>query len=173
MVFVCRRCGTCCRDLVQEDKGVLRGLTLLPGEEKNFPVDSIKPAVGLGRRPHERGFTVIAHQLVEETCPHLWEAECQIHNRRPASCRQFPFSLRETPEGRKQIGLDLNCSALAELREGRTNLRFKFEDKPSAESLLEVSTRARERPKKSWFYDLGSGKWKRYDIASSMKSETR
>ncbi len=67
-------------------------------EEKNFPEDSNKPAVGLGRRPHERGFTVIAHQLVEETCSHLGEAECRIHNRRPASYRQFPFSLKETPK---------------------------------------------------------------------------
>ncbi len=162
-VFECRRCGTCCRDLVQEDKGVLRGLTLLPGEEELFPEASVRPAVGIGRRPHGRGFTVIAHQLVEETCPHLGEAECRIHDRRPASCRQFPFSLREGPQGRQQMGLDLNCPALAELVEGRTDLRIRFEDRPSAERLLEVSARARERPKKAWFYDLETGKWMRYD----------
>jgi Fe-S-cluster containining protein len=163
LVFECRRCGTCCRDLVQEDRGVLRGLTLLPGEEINFPEELIKPAVGLGRRPHERAFTVIAYQLAEETCLHLGESECRIHDRRPASCRQFPFSLREAPEGRQQIGLDLNCPALAELVEGRANLRFRFVDKPSAERLLKVNTRAREHLKKAWFYDLGSGKWRRFD----------
>jgi len=163
IVFECRRCGTCCRDLVQEDKGVLRGLTLLPGEDKLFPEASVRPAVGIGRRPHERGFTVIAHQLVEETCPHLGEVECRIHDRRPASCRQFPFSLREGPQGRQQMGLDLNCPALAEIVEGRTDLRIRFEDRRSAERLLEVSTRAWERPKKAWFYDLENGKWMKYD----------
>ena len=163
MVFECRRCGTCCRDLVQEDKGVLRGLTLLPGEEELFPKASVRPAVGIGRRPYERGFTIIAHQLVEETCPHLGEAKCRIHDRRPASCRQFPFSLREGAEGRQQMGLDLNCPALAELVEGRTDLRIRFEDRPSAERLLEVSIRTREHPKRAWFYDLECGKWMRYD----------
>ena len=142
---------------------MLRGLTLLPGEEKVFPEASVRPAVGLGRRPHERGFTVIAHQLNEDTCPHLGEAECRIHDRRPVSCRQFPFSLREGPGGRQQMGLDLNCPALAEVAGGRTGLRIRFEDRLSAERLLEVSTRARERPKKAWFYDLRSGKWMRYD----------
>ncbi len=163
LVFECRRCGTCCRDLVQEDKGVLRGLTLLPGEEKVFPEASVRPAIGLGRRPHERDFTVIAHQLVEETCPHLGDSECRIHDGRPSSCRQFPFSLRTGPEGRKQMGLDLNCPALAELVEGQTNLRIRFEERPSAERLLEASKRALEHPKRAWFYDLGSGKWMRYD----------
>jgi Fe-S-cluster containining protein len=163
LIFECQRCGTCCKDLVQEDRGILRGLTLLPGEEKAFPEASVMPAVGLGRRPHERVFTVIAHQLAEETCPHLGEAECRIHDRRPSSCRQFPFSLRMGSESRQQMGLDLSCPSLAELVEGRTNLRISFDDRPSAERLLEVSTRALANPRRAWFYDLRSGKWKRYD----------
>jgi Fe-S-cluster containining protein len=163
LIFECRRCGTCCRDLVQEDKSILRGLTLLPGEEKVFPEASVMPAVGFGRRPYERRFTVVAHQLVEEACPHLGDAECRIHDRRPSSCRQFPFSLRMGSEGRQQMGLDLSCPSLADHVEGRTNLRIRFEDKPSAERLLEVSTRALVNPKRAWFYDLGSRKWKRYD----------
>jgi len=163
LVFECRRCGTCCRDLVQEDKGVLRGLTLLPGEEEAFAEASVRPAIGLGRRPHEQGFTIIARQLSLETCPHLGDTGCLIYSARPASCRQFPFSLREGPDGRQQMGLDLNCPASAELVEGRTDLRIRFEDRPSAERLLEVSARARERPKKAWFYDLENGKWMRYD----------
>jgi len=61
------------------------------------------------------------------------------------------------------MGLDLNCPALAVLVEGRTDLRIRFEGRPSAERLLDVSIRARERPKKAWFYDLESGKWMRYD----------
>ena len=48
LVFECRRCGTCCRDLLLEDKGVLRGLTLLPGEEEAFDEASVRPAIGRG-----------------------------------------------------------------------------------------------------------------------------
>ena len=163
LVFECRRCGTCCRDLVQEDKGVLRGLTLLPGEEEAFPEASVRPAIGLGRRPHEREFTVIARQLSQETCPHLGDTDCLIYSERPASCRQFPFSLREGPDGRQQMGFDLNCPSLAELVEGRSNLRLRFEDRPHAERLLEVERKASTRPNRSWYYDLGCGKWIRLD----------
>ena len=71
--------------------------------------------------------------------------------------------MRARSEGRQQMGLDLNCPVLAELVEGRTDLRIRFEDRPSAERLLEVSIRVRERPKRAWFYDLECGKWMRYD----------
>ena len=163
LVFECRRCGKCCRDLVQEDKGVLRGLTLLPGEEEAFAEASVRPAIGLGRRPHEGGFTIIARQMSRETCPHLGDTGCLIYSARPASCRQFPFSLREGPDGRQQMGLDLSCPALAELVEGRLNLRIRFEDRPHAEALLEVERKTSKRPNRSWYYDLGSGKWMRLD----------
>jgi Fe-S-cluster containining protein len=163
LVFECRRCGTCCRDLLQEDKGVLRGLTLLPGEEEAFTGTSVRPAIGQGRRPHERGFTIIARQLSQETCPHLGDTDCRIYSERPASCRQFPFSLREGPDGRQQLGLDLSCPSLAELVDGLSNLRIKFEDRLHAERLLEVERIAVERPNRSWYFDLGSGKWIRLD----------
>ena len=163
LVFECRRCGTCCRDLLQEDKGVLRGLTLLPGEDEAFAGVSVRPAIGRGRRPHERSFTIIARQLTEETCPHLGDSDCLIYSERPASCRQFPFSLRFGPDGRQQMGLDLSCPSLAELVDGRSNLRIRFEDRPHAERLLEVEQEATERPNRSWYYDLGSGNWMRLD----------
>jgi hypothetical protein len=63
IAFKCLRCGRCCTDLLTEDMGVLRGLTLLPGEQEHFPEQLVSPAIGLGRRPHERGFRVIAYQL--------------------------------------------------------------------------------------------------------------
>jgi Fe-S-cluster containining protein len=122
LVFECRRCGTCCRDLLQEDQGILRGLTLLPGEEEAFVGASVRPAIGRGRRPYETGFIIIAHQLLYESCPHLGDPDCLIYSERPASCRQFPFSLREGPDGRQQLGLDLSCPSLAELVDGRSNL---------------------------------------------------
>ena len=113
LIFECLKCGSCCRDLLQKDKGVLRGLTLLNEEISEFKETSIKPAIGQGRRPHEKNFKIITHQLNKETCPHLRNLECTIYERRPASCRQYPFSLRENNQGRQQIGLDLNCPALA------------------------------------------------------------
>ena len=60
LVFRCLRCGRCCEDLLAEDRGVLRGLTLMPDERQLFPESKVRPAVGLGRSPSGRGFEVIA-----------------------------------------------------------------------------------------------------------------
>lgn len=160
-VFECLRCGRCCTDLLAEDRGILRGLTLLPEEVADFPESMVKPAVGIGRRPYERGFKVIAYQLTEETCPHLDGGLCDIYLTRPASCRQFPFSLRRGQNGEEEVGLDLNCPALKEfLKEKRP--RLIFEERGHAERLTGIQVEASKRPGRAWHLDLGTGKWMRY-----------
>jgi Fe-S-cluster containining protein len=163
LIFECQRCGNCCKDLLQKDKGVLRGLTLLNEDISEFPKTSIKPAIGQGKRPYENSFKTIAHQLNKETCPHLRNSECKIYEQRPASCRQYPFSLREDTQGIQQIGLDLNCPALEKKIVNNIQLRFKFLDRPSAEKLLQIEKITWKNPKKTWFYDLSNEKWIRYD----------
>jgi len=160
-VFECLRCGRCCTDLLAEDRGVLRGLTLLPEETASFPGSMVKPAVGIGRRPHERGFTVIAYQLTEETCPHLKGNLCGIYEERPSSCRQFPFSLRRGPDGEEQVGLDLNCPALQGIL-GVNWPSLRFEERAHAERLMGIQVEASRRPGRAWHLDLGTGKWVRY-----------
>ncbi len=160
--FECQCCGRCCSNLLAEDRGVLRGLTLLPGEHELFPPSTVKPAIGIGRSPHERGFRTTAYQLTEDTCPHAEEDSCSIYSQRPASCRQFPFSLRRGPEGTTQMGLDLNCPALLALIDDNSRLSIRFDGRPSAEKLLNVELEALRSPQRAWFFDLGSEKWRRY-----------
>jgi Fe-S-cluster containining protein len=162
-IFECLKCGNCCRDLLQKDRGVLRGLTLLKYETSEFPRTSIKPAIGQGRRPHEKSFKIITHQLNKDICPHLKNNECRIYERRPVSCRQYPFSLREDIHGRQQIGLDLNCPAIAKKLVSNIQLGFKFKNRASAEKLFQIEKMTWKNPKKTWHYNLSNEKWIRYD----------
>jgi Fe-S-cluster containining protein len=160
--FECLRCGRCCSSLLSEDQGILRGLTLLPEEHEQFPQPVVRPAIGIGRRPHERGFRIIAYQLTEDTCPHLEGSSCGIYSERPASCRQFPFSLRRSPEGMMQMGFDLNCPALQGILENNLRLSIRFEARPYAEKLQDIQREAAKRPSRAWHFDLRTGSWIRY-----------
>ena len=162
MSYICRQCGKCCRDLIQKDRGILRGLTLLPEEVDLFPEEFVKPYLGLGRRPHESGFNVIAYQLTYEDCPKLEENLCTIYENRPTTCRQFPFSLDLDEENEPILGIDMNCPAASEMV---TNMNgtVEFSDREEAEKLLELSRKVTVNPRKAWVYDLGSMKWVRFD----------
>jgi Fe-S-cluster containining protein len=157
--FSCTRCGKCCEGLVSEDKGVLRGLTLLPDEVGHFPPEMVEPAIGVGRGPGCDGF-IVAYQLVADVCPHLCDCRCLIYEDRPASCRQFPFSLELGNEG-PMIGLDINCpSASALLGSGD---RFELPELEAAGRLYRLKALLAENPQQAWFYDLGTRKWVRAD----------
>lgn len=161
--FVCQLCGRCCSDLVSEDHGIIRGLTLLPGEEEAFPRSIVKPAVGIGINPNDSVFRITAFQMTENKCPYIQETFCKIYKKRPASCRQFPFSLRLRSDGRKQMGFDLNCPALISLLRKNPRPRFDLNDKSYAEKLLSVDVEAISNSKMAWYFDLGSEKWILYN----------
>ena len=160
-VLECQRCGKCCKDLIAEDSGVIRGLTLLPDEISVVPRSMVKPAVGIGRLPNERGFSVIAYQLTEENCPHIEGKLCSTYEKRPSSCRQFPFSLRRVPDGTEQLGLDLNCPALKGFLD-TNSLNLRFEERISAERLMGIQMEAYRQFGKAWYHDLRTRKWVRY-----------
>jgi Fe-S-cluster containining protein len=162
MNYTCRQCGKCCRDLVQNDRGILRGLTLLPDEVSLFPEEIVKPYLGLGRRPHESGFKVIAYQLTSEDCPNLEENLCTMYEKRPTSCRQFPFSLDLDEDNEPVLGIDMNCPAAAEMVSNMDGT-IEFTDREEAEKLLELSKKVTVNPRRAWVYDLGSMKWVRFD----------
>ena len=162
MSFVCRMCGKCCRELVFRDNGLLRGLTLLPEEIGNFPEEHVRPYFGVGKRPYDSKFKVLAYQLVTPDCPHLIEDKCNNYESRPASCRQYPFSLDPDAEEGALLGVDMNCPAAVELVNSSDG-RIEFPDRDSAEKLLELKKLVMENPRHSWLYDLESEKWVRYD----------
>ncbi len=160
--LVCQRCGKCCNDLVQQDRGILRGLSLMPEETHLFPDELVKPYLGIGKRPHMDKFQVIAYQLVSDSCPHLVDNSCNRYDERPTSCRQFPFSLDLDEENEPLLGVDMNCPAAVELINNTDGL-LEFTDRDNAERLLELKRRVLENPRRAWVYDLATMKWVRFD----------
>ena len=160
--FTCLRCGGCCTSLVSEDRGVLRGPTLLPDEIYLFDEAVVKPAVGVGRRPHGKGFKVVAYQMTKETCPHLEDSGCAMYPERPACCRQFPFSLSLGTEGELLLGFDLNCPSLSTALEEGFRPTQSFDGLESARKFLTVQREIRSQPNRVWYYDLKSDGWLRH-----------
>jgi Fe-S-cluster containining protein len=158
--FTCIRCGKCCSSLLSEDGGVLRGLTLLPEELHLFREDVVRPAIGVGLRPHDPTFKVLAYQLAVEPCPHLEDAGCAIYGDRPSSCRQFPFSL-EPSGGGPILGVDLNCPSASRLLDAYTQISFEGRD--AAGRLLRIKERVAKSHGRAWLYDLRTGRWVRGD----------
>ena len=160
--FTCLRCGRCCTNLVSEDRGVLRGLTLLPDERHIFDEAVVKPAVGVGWRPHGKGFKVVAYQMIEDRCPHLKDTDCMVYPERPASCRQFPFSLSLGAGGDLLLGLDLNCPSLfGALDEGFRPSQV-FDGREHAELFLTVQMETLSQTSKAWYYDLKTAQWMKH-----------
>jgi Fe-S-cluster containining protein len=157
--FICLKCGRCCTGLVSEDRGLLRGLTLLPDERQLFDGAVLKPAVGIGRRPHEKGFKVVAYQMIEETCPHLEDPGCAVYPERPVSCRQFPFSLSLGTEGELLMGLDLNCPSLSKALDEGFKPTQNFNGRKHAELFLAILRETLSQPAKTWYYDLETNSW--------------
>jgi Fe-S-cluster containining protein len=140
------------------DQGVMRGLSLLPKEVKHFPAELVEPYFGVGKRPFDPKFMVLAYQLTAMTCPNLEDNQCKAYDVRPASCRQYPFSLDPDHDGGTLLGVDMNCPAVNE-----STGTLEFPDRESAEKLLELKRLAAENPRRAWIYDLDSEKWIRYD----------
>lgn len=157
--FQCQRCGKCCHNLVSEDKGITRGLTLLPNEVSLFKKENITPALGRGKTPGHPDFQIEAYQLAEEVCPQLKGRFCTVYEDRPVSCKQFPFSLEPGYPG-PVLGVDLNCPSARALLE--TNKKFEFKELVEAEKLLLIKMRIQLNPDLYWFYDLKMRKWVEY-----------
>ena len=116
----------------------------------------------MGKRPYDSGFTVIAYQLISEECPKISENLCTIYEKRPTTCRQFPFSLDLDADNDPVIGIDMNCPAASEMVNNMKGT-IEFSNREEAEKLFELSQRVTVNPRKSWIYDLGSMKWVRFD----------
>jgi Fe-S-cluster containining protein len=88
--FDCKKCGFCCRTLLENEKnGMVLGLSLITEEETEmFDPKFIAPFVAIGVKVPT---TVIFHQLILSECPHINEKnECMIYEKRPLICRTFP-----------------------------------------------------------------------------------
>ncbi|KKK76978.1 hypothetical protein LCGC14_2858250, partial [marine sediment metagenome] len=90
ILFECLQCGRCCRDILKNAMGSLKGPYLSPEEAQLFPPDTVSPSIG-------RGFdidsiTVSRYQINQAHCPQLVEDnQCAIYENRPLVCRRFPL----------------------------------------------------------------------------------
>ena len=85
----CLKCGACCRHLLDDRGGIVKGLVLTESEKSLFPEDIVSPNIAVGRRKPEH---MINYQLNVQVCPFVGEKnECGIYEKRPLVCRAFPF----------------------------------------------------------------------------------
>lgn len=97
----CMKRGNCCRNLLEEREGVLKGLTLTANETSLFPSNMVSPLTATGRKRPEH---IIDYQLNVNNCPHIDEAnQCRIYDKRPLVCRAFPYVQR---------GFSMKCPVL-------------------------------------------------------------
>ena len=98
-VFNCRKCGTCCRNLLEYINGVKAGLLLTVKEIDLFPSEMISPKMAIGIAGPEQ---MICYQLSVDNCPYINEkSECRTYDKRPLMCRAFPYVLEGMPRNRK------------------------------------------------------------------------
>jgi len=92
IIFKCLRCGHCCRNLLKDIDGELKGLNLTLEETTLFPKEFVAPSFGLGYGGKDRPKYIILYQLDANECPHLSsDNSCKIHENRPLACRTFPL----------------------------------------------------------------------------------
>jgi len=150
------KCGTCCRSLLEESEGVLKGLTLTANETDLFPSSMVSPQTALGRKKPAR---IINYQLNVDYCPHINQRnECEIYDKRPLICRAFPYI---------QGNFSVKCPIFKKLFK-REGLRVTF---PMSHAEVEASLkrdrltqnllkRYWKKGSKMWIYDLRSKQWK-------------
>ena len=94
MLFECLKCSRCCTNLLVENNGFLKGLELMPEETSLFPVEHVFPSIAIGSYGNPKKALTFQLDLVQ--CPHLSGKSCLIYDRRPITCRIFPFELEST-----------------------------------------------------------------------------
>lgn len=173
--FQCLRCGKCCIKLLKESQGTRKGLPLFPKERKIFPNDSIKPHIGIGRKPTDSKFKIISYQMIENICPHLENNECKIYDDRPIACRAFPLFPHIIIGEGVTMKIDPACTSLKKL-----GIHYPHEDVFFTEGSLKnellyvnelskISSQAHRNIKRTWIFNLKSDKWIRFkDIVNHL-----
>jgi Fe-S-cluster containining protein len=154
IVFECKKCGTCCRNLLEEIEGIAKGLILTAKEVSLFPSKMISPSIAIGT---EKSKTMIFYQLNANTCPHIDKRnECLIYDRRPLMCRAFPYN---------SGNFSIKCPVFSNRRVGQFYLDFEpSELQIDADGKLDryKGNRFRKYFKKGfkeWHYDLTKKNW--------------
>jgi Fe-S-cluster containining protein len=153
-VFNCRKCGTCCRNLLEYINGVKAGLLLTVKEIDLFPSEMISPKMAIGIAGPEK---IISYQLSVDTCPHINEkSECRIYGKRPLMCRAFPYVL----EGMSRKCPEIGNQMIASVDLWAIDAEIEASKKINRHVLNRTDKLFRKGKKqKIWEFDLGEKKW--------------
>ena len=158
LIFECKKCGTCCRNLFRDSQGVRKGLILTDREAELFPSKMISPHLGIGMKEFEE--LIVIYQLNVRDCPLLsQESRCTVYGMRPLMCRVFPYDpishnlSVECPTISNQfVGLlhpSVFESFITEVEASRKMDRY----------LLKRFKKHFKKGIKVWYYDLTTRKW--------------
>jgi Fe-S-cluster containining protein len=152
--FQCSKCATCCRNLIENKEGVIRGLPLTEKETQFFPKEIVLPKLGIGINCPE---TVVLFQLTVNCCPHLSpKNECQIYLNRPLMCQSFPVVAG---------AISNRCKVFSYRKPGFNYAEpFTMAKQIEASNKLERYTQKRIgknslKNLRIWEYDLATKKW--------------
>jgi len=151
--FKCKRCGTCCNNLIEDyDDGSKKGLILTEQERKLFASENVVPhtAIGVGKPE-----TIIFYQVTLNTCPHIGQDnERTIYEKRPLMCKEFPLD-----EGT----YSMKCNVFSHLKGGPCLIEWEESQLEASEKLRRyVINRYDKYFKKGtnlWEFDLATKKW--------------
>jgi len=159
IIFACKKCGTCCRNLLEDIDDNKTGLLLTVKEIRLFPSEIVSPRFAVGRRKPEK---TILYQLNVNDCPFITESnECRIYDKRPLVCRQFPYKL----EG----FVSVKCPIFLNVTRG-TEIEFSLIEIEAKEKMLRhANNRIKKLHKerlRGWFFDLRTNQW----VATNLKT---
>jgi Fe-S-cluster containining protein len=138
------------------------GMALTPEETNLFPTEHVFPSIGTGS--YGRAKKVVSFQLDLNKCPHLEGSLCKIYEKRPITCRMFPFEM-EVGQPPKVL-IDKKCKWYRDkvVSTGMHKKLMNQEEKiiaPNELGYCWVRLKAYEKIKKKdvWLFDLRRKAW--------------
>ena len=165
-MFECVKCGKCCKDLRQKREA---GLMLYRDEVSLFPENLVQPCLAVGKKPNHGSFKILTYQLTPNTCPHLKDNKCAIHEKRPSMCRGYPLRFREPEPDKFYFEMAPECTALRKIKNKhgeKTEILFDPEREPKAflsrRKEMQEFWQLKSGKYKQWVFNLQTRQWQRY-----------
>lgn len=153
-MFHCRKCGTCCRSLLEYVNGVKTGLLLTAKETGLFPSDMVSPKLAIGTMKPE---AIVSYQLNVDVCPYINERnECRIYDRRPLICQSFPYVLNGMSRKCSQVG----NQRMVEIDTWAIEAEIEASKKLNSHILNRADKLSRKgKRQRIWEFDLEAKRW--------------
>jgi len=154
ITFNCKKCGTCCRNLIEDANGIKTGLLLTVKEIDLFPSEMVSPKFAIGFEMPDK---IIQYQLNVNDCPHVNEKnECQIYEKRPLMCRAFPYESGTVSVKCPVIGSRIKVYEPCEVEVSATEIDAS---EKMNRHILNRFQKFYKKGQKAWIFDLETRKW--------------